>query len=45
MDELARGGYAVKAREFAQRYATHDPDSALATMIKRIESTIDRQAA
>jgi UDP:flavonoid glycosyltransferase YjiC (YdhE family) len=38
-------GYAEKAREFARRYAAHDPEAALATMIARCESAIARQAA
>jgi hypothetical protein len=33
-------GYAAKAREFAQRYAGHSRDAALATMAARIEAAL-----
>ena len=41
----AKPGYARKAGEFAARYAGHDPDAALATMIRRIEAALAPQAA
>ena len=34
--------YAEKAREFAHRYAGHDRDAALATMIARCEAALGR---
>lgn len=44
--ELAGDGqYAGRAAEFARRYAGHDPDAALATMVRRIESALAPQAA
>jgi len=45
VDELATQGYAAKARAFAQKYAAHDPDAALATMIQRVEAALARRAA
>ena len=36
----AKAGYAAKAREFADRYARHERDAALATMIARIEAAL-----
>lgn len=44
-DLAADPAYARRAREFAARYAGHDPGAALATMIGRIESAIARQPA
>ena len=44
-DLAANPVYAQKAREFAARYARHDPDAALATMIKRVEASLPRQPA
>lgn len=41
----AKPAYRERAGEFARRYATHDPDAALATMIARCEAAIARQAA
>ncbi|MGH8686921.1 MAG: glycosyltransferase [Burkholderiales bacterium] len=35
--ELAAGPFAARAQAFAQRYANHDPDAALATMVDRVE--------
>lgn len=45
LGELAAPGYAAKAKEFAARYAAHDPDAALATMIARVEAALERRAA
>lgn len=42
---VANPTYARRAGEFAARYAGHDPDAALATMIGRVESAIARQPA
>jgi UDP:flavonoid glycosyltransferase YjiC (YdhE family) len=39
---VANPGYGAKAREFAQRYAGHDRDAALKTMIARCESAACR---
>jgi hypothetical protein len=45
LNSLVDGQHASRARAFAQRYALHDPEAALATMIRRIESGIARRAA
>lgn len=45
LGELATPRYAAQATEFSARYAAHDPDAALATMIQRIEAALARQAA
>lgn len=45
IDELATPRFAAKAAEFAGRYANHDPDAALATMIRRVEAALAPQAA
>jgi UDP:flavonoid glycosyltransferase YjiC (YdhE family) len=42
---VANPTYARRAGEFAARYAGHDADAALATMIGRVESAIARQPA
>lgn len=42
---LAAGGYAARARAFAERYAAHDPEAALATMLRRVEDAITRYPA
>ncbi len=44
-DLAGKPAYAGKAREFARRYAVHDPDAALRTMVARCEAAIARQAA
>jgi hypothetical protein len=44
-DLAGQGGYANRAREFAQRYAAHDPGATLSTMIRRIEAAIPPQSA
>jgi UDP:flavonoid glycosyltransferase YjiC (YdhE family) len=38
-------GYAARAREFAQRYARHDPAAAQATIVARCEAAIAKAAA
>jgi UDP:flavonoid glycosyltransferase YjiC (YdhE family) len=43
--DLATQGYGAKAQAFAQKYAAHDPDAALATMIQRVEAALARRAA
>lgn len=45
IEELATPRFAAKAAEFAGRYANHDPDAALATMIRRVEAALAPQAA
>jgi len=45
LGELAQAGYAAKAKEFAGRYAAHDPEAALATMIGRVEAALEKRAA
>jgi UDP:flavonoid glycosyltransferase YjiC (YdhE family) len=45
LGELATPRYAAKAKEFSARYAAHDPDAALATMIQRVEAALERRAA
>jgi UDP:flavonoid glycosyltransferase YjiC (YdhE family) len=43
--ELASGAYASQARAFSARYASHDPDAALATMVDRVERAAVKAAA
>jgi len=43
--ELATPRFAAKAQEFAARYAAHDPEAALGTMIGRVEAALERRAA
>jgi UDP:flavonoid glycosyltransferase YjiC (YdhE family) len=43
--ELAGPAYAAKAQAFARRYAAHDPEAALATMVGRVEAALARRAA
>jgi len=45
LQELTASTFVQKAQAFAQRYAAHDPDAALATMIGRVESALERRAA
>jgi UDP:flavonoid glycosyltransferase YjiC (YdhE family) len=45
LGELAAPGYAARAKEFAARYATHDPEAALATMVRRVEAALEKRAA
>ena len=45
LGELAQAGYAAKAKEFAARYAAHDPAAALATMVGRVEAALAGRAA
>ncbi|MGD9953589.1 MAG: glycosyltransferase [Burkholderiales bacterium] len=45
IDTLGAASHGAAARGFAQRYAGHDADAALATMIQRIERAVDRQSA
>jgi hypothetical protein len=45
IEEVATPRFAAKAAEFAGKYAAHDPDTALATMIARCEAAIAREAA
>jgi UDP:flavonoid glycosyltransferase YjiC (YdhE family) len=44
LGDLAMPGYAAKAKEFAARYAAHDPAAALATMIARVEAALEKRA-
>lgn len=43
--ELATPVFANKAQAFARKYAAHDPEAALATMIQRVEAAMARRAA
>ena len=45
LGELAAPCYAARAKAFADRYAAHDPEAALATMIGRVEAALERRAA
>jgi UDP:flavonoid glycosyltransferase YjiC (YdhE family) len=45
IEALGSGARGSVARAFAQRYAGHDADAALATMIQRIERAVARRAA
>jgi UDP:flavonoid glycosyltransferase YjiC (YdhE family) len=42
---LATRDHADQARSFAHRYAAHDPEAALVTMIERVEAALARRAA
>lgn len=44
-DALGTGRYGSAARAFAQRYADHDADAALATMVQRVERAVAGRAA
>jgi UDP:flavonoid glycosyltransferase YjiC (YdhE family) len=45
IEEVATPRFAAKAAGFAGRYANHDPDAALATMMQRIEAALAPRAA
>lgn len=43
IEQLATDTFAHKAQAFARRYAGHDPDAALATMIGRVEAALEQR--
>jgi UDP:flavonoid glycosyltransferase YjiC (YdhE family) len=45
IDALMRSEHVERARDFARRYAAHDPDAALATMVERVERSLSRRPA
>jgi len=45
IDALMRPEHVERARDFARRYAAHDPDAALATMVERVERSLSRRSA
>ena len=45
LEEVSAPRYAARAGEFAARYAAHDSGAALATMVQRVESALQRRAA